>query len=193
MEEKKKRIVTKIGNVFCAKIDEEYKMYFQFIALDKTNLTSDVIRVFKTRYALSDNPKLEDVVKDEVMFNTHVVIPWGIRMGLWDKVGNVKFEEQVRIPFKTFNKPSNIPQLSFDWRVWYTNEPDAEITGPLPEEFRYAEWGGIMAPRNVFNRMRDGKHVAYLTYYDDILAGDESFERKRELMMMPCPASYCEE
>lgn len=27
-----KRIVTKIGNIFCAEIDGEYKCYFQYIA-----------------------------------------------------------------------------------------------------------------------------------------------------------------
>ncbi len=32
--EKKKRIITRIGDIFCIEIDNEYKCYFQYIAKD---------------------------------------------------------------------------------------------------------------------------------------------------------------
>lgn len=31
-----KRIITRIGDVFCAEIDGEYKSYFQYIEKDRT-------------------------------------------------------------------------------------------------------------------------------------------------------------
>lgn len=44
---KKKRIVTRIGNVFCAEIDNECKRFFQYVANDIECLNSSVIRVFR--------------------------------------------------------------------------------------------------------------------------------------------------
>ena len=41
-----KRIVTKIGYVFCVEIDNKYKCFFQYVANDMTQLNSSVIRVF---------------------------------------------------------------------------------------------------------------------------------------------------
>ena len=37
------RVVTKIGDVFSVKLDNEVKKYFQLIAFDLTQLNSDVI------------------------------------------------------------------------------------------------------------------------------------------------------
>lgn len=42
-----KRIVTKIGDVFCAEIDNRIKRYFQYIVNDMEQLNSSVIRVLK--------------------------------------------------------------------------------------------------------------------------------------------------
>ena len=47
MIERNKRIVTKIGDIFQIKVDDIHAKYFQYIANDKTELNSDVIRVFK--------------------------------------------------------------------------------------------------------------------------------------------------
>ena len=38
MEQKKKRVVTKIGNIFCVEIDNKQKSYFQYVANDLTVL-----------------------------------------------------------------------------------------------------------------------------------------------------------
>lgn len=38
-----KRIVTKIGDVFCIEIDGKYKCFFQYIANDLEQLNSSVI------------------------------------------------------------------------------------------------------------------------------------------------------
>ena len=45
-----KRIVTKIGDVFCAEIEGQCKRFFQYFAIDSTQLNSSVIRVFKQHY-----------------------------------------------------------------------------------------------------------------------------------------------
>lgn len=49
-----KRIVTKIGDIFCVKTDRGCIAYFQYIANDMTQLNSSVIRVFKKRYPIDN-------------------------------------------------------------------------------------------------------------------------------------------
>lgn len=54
--EKPKRIVTKIGNVFCVQISPQEKKYFQYIANDRLQLNSSVIRVFERAYPTDQGP-----------------------------------------------------------------------------------------------------------------------------------------
>ena len=62
----KKRVVTKIGDVFSVKIDERREKCFQLIAFDLTQLNSDVIRAFKKEYPQNSRPNLEEVVRGDV-------------------------------------------------------------------------------------------------------------------------------
>ena len=82
-----KRIVTKVGNVFCVEIDNEYKCFFQYIEKDLEQLNSSVIRAFKTRYPMDYKPVIEDIVKDEILFYAHTILRVGIEDGAWYKVG----------------------------------------------------------------------------------------------------------
>ena len=84
--EKPKRIVTKIGNVFCVQISPQEKKYFQYIANDMLQLNSSVIRVFERTYPTDQEPKLTDVVQGKVEFYAHTVLSWGIRLEKWTKV-----------------------------------------------------------------------------------------------------------
>ena len=53
---KPKRVVIKIGDVFCVEFDNRFKCYFQCIAKETDPFECEVIRVFKTRYAMSYVP-----------------------------------------------------------------------------------------------------------------------------------------
>ena len=85
-----KRIVTRIGNVFCAEIDNECKRFFQYVANDIECLNSSVIRVFKTKYPMDYKPKVEEIVGDEVEFYAHTILKFGIVFNAWYKVGTSK-------------------------------------------------------------------------------------------------------
>ena len=132
-------------------------MYFQYIGNDLSQLNGSMIRVFKTKYDLQDNPSLEDVVRDNVSFYAHTVLKWGIEMELWEKVGKVPFDEPVRILFKTDNDYMDL--LPYDWVIWHNNEPMIKIVGPLPAEYRHAEWGDVMSPVRIVDRMREGHYL----------------------------------
>ena len=85
-----KRIVTKIGDVFCVEIDNQCKRYFQYIVNDMEQLNSSVIRVFKLHYPIDYKPIIDDIVKDEVEFYAHTVLRAGIVNNAWYKVGKSK-------------------------------------------------------------------------------------------------------
>ena len=54
-----KRVVTKIGHIFCIEIDGEYKLFFQYVANDYSYLNSSVIRVFKNKYPMDYKPNMD--------------------------------------------------------------------------------------------------------------------------------------
>lgn len=57
-----KRIVTKIGNIFCVEVDSKHKRFFQYVANDLSQLNSSVIRVFKRKYTIDYTPDMDDIV-----------------------------------------------------------------------------------------------------------------------------------
>ena len=69
--EKRRRIVTKIGDIFCANLDSKTKRYFQYVAIDESMLGGSVIRVFKRKYDINAEPTFAEIVNDDVDFYTH--------------------------------------------------------------------------------------------------------------------------
>jgi len=82
-----KLITTKIGDIFCVKLSDTVKGYFQYVANDPIQLNSSVIRAFYTHYSLDANPTMEDTVSDQVAFYAHTVLRAGIQSGVWQKAG----------------------------------------------------------------------------------------------------------
>ena len=155
-----KRIVTKIGNIFCAEIDGQYKCYFQYIANDLTELNSSVIRVFKRHYPIEYIPDFDEIVKDEVSFYAHTVLSVGIRYGYWSKVGkskelgnlgNIVFRMVDEIDFRGIKK-------SFHWHIWNINHPVISI-GELTDEYRKADIGMVFSCIEIVHRIRTGKYT----------------------------------
>lgn len=156
------RIVTKIGDVFCIKLDESQKKYFQYVANDLTQLNSNVIRGFKKSYPTDSNPKLDEVVNDEIAFYAHCVIKWGIKMGLWEKVGKAHICGEVDVLFRCTNdygrKLGEEPvRVSNNWYVWKINEEFKRV-GKLEGENQEAEIGMVMNPLSIVHRMRTGEY-----------------------------------
>jgi|ERR1035437_10004578 hypothetical protein len=156
------RVVTKIGNVFSVKLDDNNKKYFQYVANDLTQLNSDVIRVFKKVYPINENPDLSEVVKDEIEFYAHCVTSLGIKLGVWEKAGKAAIEEKLDILFRG-SRDSGIKlgdepvTISDKWYVWKINE-DFKYVGILEGENKKAEIGMVINPLSIIHRMRTGKY-----------------------------------
>ena len=82
-----KRIVTKIGDIFCVELGNGYKSYFQYIANDMTQLNSSVIRAFVGRYPMDYKPDMDELVKSEVAFYAHTIIKSGVQEDVFHKYG----------------------------------------------------------------------------------------------------------
>ncbi len=171
-----KRIVIKIGNIFCAEICGKYKSYFQYIANDMTQLNSSVIRVFKRRYPLDANPKMEDVVSDEVCFYAHAVLRWGIELGIWSKVGksmNIGQDELEKVWFgqamdtywdkEAWNWISCPP--SENLKIWHINQKSIWIGLIKENEHYYVEYGAVVPAISIVERFQYGHYLGTKDIY----------------------------
>ena len=156
--EKKKRIVTKIGNVFCVEVESQYKMYFQYVANDMTQLNSSVIRVFKTKYAIDAKPDIESIVNDEVWFYAHAILRMGIADDVWYKCGKSKnIGTTENITFRSYSElfPNKIT-VSHNWYIWKINQGFIDV-GTLPEEYRKYDMGSVYTPYFIYEKIKTGK------------------------------------
>jgi len=156
------RVRTRIGDLFSVKIDEQSRRYFQYVANDLSQLNADVIRAFTRSYSVDDSVDMSVIVKDEVAFYAHVVIPWGTKMGLWEKVGHAPETGDLRVLFRDTNdygcKVGETPvAISHNWYVWRIGEEFRRV-GKLEGENRKAEIGIVVTPEDVVTRMRTGKY-----------------------------------
>ena len=159
-----KKLYTKIGDIFCVKIDANSKKYFQLIAFDLTQLNSDVIRAFKTVYSLNVHPDYSQITSDEIDFYAHCVTKWGVKMELWEKIGNsVEIGKLDRILFRGasdygIRKGKEPVRVSDKWYVWRIGDKNFTHVGRLEGEYRKAEIGLVMNPRDIVDRMTTGEY-----------------------------------
>jgi hypothetical protein len=158
------RTNTKIGDVFAVKIDDIGKKYFQYIANDLTQLNSDVIRAFKKIYSVDANPELPEIINGEVEFYAHCVTKFGIKMNLWEKVGNIPdIGDFGQILFRATNdyghKLGEEPiKISKKWHVWRINDSDFTRVGELKGENQKSEIGIVVNPYDILDRIKTGKY-----------------------------------
>lgn len=160
----KKRIVTRIGNVFCVEIDEKEKCFFQYVANDMTMLNSSVIRVFKRRYPMEYKPNIDEIVNDEVLFYAHTILRAGIMYNAWYKVGTSKcLGDTENIMFRFFwDFGSGRPMTkSYDWHIWKINTPFVKI-GEMRKEYLHCEIGCVLAYDDIVARIKTGRYKLVL-------------------------------
>ena len=171
-----KRIVTKIGNVFCVEIDSEKKAYFQYVANDMSMLNSSVIRAFKTHYSIDANPKIEQIVNDEVAFYAHTVLRAGIQFNAWYKVGTSKDIGDMDLGKVIFGYTQYMeisPSLEVievnpldNWLIWRINT-DVIMVGKLSKEYwNIVEPGAVFSYIQVISRIKYGYYTNTSIDYD---------------------------
>lgn len=175
-----KRIVTKIGDIFCVELDDGYKSYFQYIANDMTQLNSSVIRAFVGRYPMDYQPDMDKLVKSEVAFYAHTVLRIGLVGDHWYKVGKSKdlgLDELASAWFVGESSTVYNPETDkFDdvdplehFYVWHCNESHIPIGKMTPEisESPMTTNGSVLSWFRIVERIKYGYTSAdlYLNRY----------------------------
>jgi hypothetical protein len=155
---------TKIGDVFSVKLDSNNKKYFQLIAFDLTQLNSDVIRAFKKTYLLDENPDLSEIVNGDVDFYVHCVTKLGLKMNLWEKIGNtLTIGDTKQILFRDTNdygsKVGEEPiRISHNWYVWHINDYNTTRIGKLEGQYKDAYMGLVINPLGIIELLNGNKY-----------------------------------
>ena len=158
------RAYTKIGDVFSVKIGNNSKKYFQLVAYDLTQLNSDVIRVFEKVYSLNSDPDLSEVVNENVGFHAHCVTKLGLKMNLWECVGNTA--EVGNIAEILFRDTSdygvkageNQIKISYNWYIWRINDKNFTRVGKLEGENLKANIGMVINPLGIIELIKGNKY-----------------------------------
>jgi hypothetical protein len=159
------RTYIKIGDIFCVKVENNSKRYFQYIINDSTQLNSNVVRVFKKLYPLEYQQKFEEIIADEIEFYTHIIIKLGLKLELWEKAGHQSDIGNLDVMFKSsldFGNPSI--KISERWEVWEINQPPLFV-GKLEEKYKELELGPVVSPMSFVDRLRTGKYNFFYPGY----------------------------
>ena len=160
----KKRIVIKIGDIFCVEIDNKFKCYFQYIATDMTVLNSSVIRVFKKRYQIDYLPILDEIVKDEVYFYAHTILRFGLINNAWYKIGKHNNLGNINdIWFKMYNDIGNPNMIkSYRWVIWKIDQKQ-QLIGELTDNYKHIDLGIVLTYEDIVSKIATGdfllKHI----------------------------------
>lgn len=155
---------TKIGDIFSVDIGNGNFKCFQLIAFDLAQLNSDVIRAFKTSYADTSMPNIEVIVNDEVEFYAHCVTKFGLKLKLWNKIGNSNNVGLLsNILFRSSSDSgSKVGEeniiISNKWYIWRINDKNHKYVGKLMGEYRNAEIGIVVNPFDIVDRIKTGKY-----------------------------------
>jgi len=158
------RVNTKIGDIFSVKVDDCNKKYFQLVAFDLLQLNSDVIRAFKKVYPLDVTPELSEIINGEVEFYTHCVTKLGLKMNLWEKVGNaVEVGDPTNVLFRGTNDYGSVVgedpiKISDRWYVWHINDKDFTRVGKLEGENQKSYIGIVINPLGVIELLKGNKY-----------------------------------
>ncbi|CAA9196468.1 hypothetical protein [Flavobacterium collinsii] len=167
-----KRVSIKVGDVFFVKVDDFSKRYFQYITNDLKQLNSDVIRAFDKVYPIDSSPDIDEIIQNNILFYAHCVTKWGVKLGFWEKVGNVKevgsFENILFRGTRDYGvKKGECPvKISSNWYVWRINDAEFTHVGKLEDENRKAEIGVVMDPESIVHRIRTGHYDGFYPSFE---------------------------
>jgi len=167
-----KRVLTKIGDIFAVKIDDDIQKFFQLIAYDLTQLNSDVIRAFEKKYPLQAEIDSSEIVMGKVEFYAHCITKSGVRLGYWAKIGRSSdVGELDHILFRDTNDYGHAAgsepiTLSNRWYIWHIGDLNFTSVGRLEGENRKAEIGVVMDPESIVNRMTTGEYGGFYPDYE---------------------------
>ena len=131
------RIITKIGDIFCVEVDNDYKCYFQYVANDLTVLNSS-----------------------EVYFYAHTILRFGILYNAWYKVGkHPDIGNPDEITFRMYNDIGNWNRSkSYNWVIWKINQKQ-EFIGEMREKYASIDLGIVLTYKDIVSKITTGSYI----------------------------------
>ena len=158
----------RVGDIFEVPIGNGLKVHLQFIGKDETQLYSQVIRVFKKRYKVTEKPTIEDIIIDEIDFYVHLMsIKSGIDAGIWNKIGNHKFTEGEISPIFRSPNDLNTKKIVFKWHVWAMNSVWKEVTAPSELLSKSYMGSTVLNCTDIVEKIQTGKYPFHYPKYPD--------------------------
>lgn len=158
-----------VGSIFRVHAQAKRVRYFWCVGIDRTQLNSALIVVFRRLHEATVRPNLEEIIADDTDFYCHVFLSAGTRQGLWHKAGFRRVDRVLPMLFRDsadYGDPS--VRVSEQWYVWKPNEPFRKV-GRLTGDLRHAEIGVVVARDRVVERIRTGLYGFQYPAYDQAL------------------------
>lgn len=148
-----------IGDIYAVHLPGDSLGFMQHIANDKSQLGSNVVRIFGIIQAKGAAVDLEKIAESQVKFYAHVLLRAGETLDVWEKIGRIN-KVSASIPlWCQCNEDGNWSRdlVSYNWVVWQTNGP--RIPAVLDsKDFLEAELGDAFSPNSIRTRLFDGKY-----------------------------------
>ncbi len=160
----------KIGDIFEVDLENKMKGYVQYIVDDWYQLNSRVIRVFKKKYPFDEHPEIDEIVRGEIDFYTHVAdIKVGEKEGIWKKIGKSEDVGECNFYFRgtydsgmiTLDSPNHV---SKDWYLWRVGEDPKDVK-PNSKLLALSHQGMIIWPDSIKERMITDKYHGFFPKY----------------------------
>jgi hypothetical protein len=133
--------------------------YFQLVGFDDSHMGAEVIRVFKVRHPQNTVPLWDELARSEVHFHAQTTIHFGLKLGLWCKVGFAAPVAGLDDLWFRASRDYGTPTIkrSHAWEIWRCSEPPLYV-GTLPPDHLFDEIGVIFAPDRIVNRIETGNY-----------------------------------
>jgi hypothetical protein len=147
-----------VGDVYRIALGEGQFGYMQYLCDDRTQLGSNVVRVFDCIAREGAEPELSQILCEPIAFVAHVALPVGIKRSVWEKIGRGAAPGKIDTLFcqaNDYGKPDM--KTSSNWSIWRINEPMVKV-GRLDVAQHQAELGLVVNPYDIVSRLRTGRY-----------------------------------
>lgn len=149
-----KRTKISVGDVFQVALDNGKYKYFQYLLDDATQLNSNVIGCFPGEF--ESEVDISKVIDGEFETYIHCVLPLGLKLGYWRRIGNFALKLNCDIVFRDSSDYGN-PEIIFSqkWWIWKPNEPQKYI-GDIQRDYANSFVGIVVNPSSVVHMIKTG-------------------------------------
>lgn len=168
---KRRRIVTKVGDIFETVSTKKGTRYLQLIAIDVNDLSSDAVAVYHNKGKMVKS--FEEIALLPIEFYSHTTTAQGVGDNLWRKIGNTKVPSLGRFVYKYFrgereleseanmarydNRDSPLSPQKVCWDVWTLGDKEKHRVSLEEGLIIPAEHGGVLPASDIIYRIENGK------------------------------------